>query len=175
MHNGQLADPLNPHTRAIKEVAGRRKKTDQDHEELSALEWRGGLYLDQKGRVVVPEDVILAMVIEGAKRNKNGPKAKAGVLGAEPFFPLGYDGPKDAVKLGEDPNFRDYRGVGIRGTATVMRTRPRFEAWWLAISLLYDDTIIDRREVVTALETGGHVIGIGDFRPRFGRFTVEVQ
>jgi len=43
MHNGQLADPMNRFTKAIKEITGKRKKSDSDHMEISHLEFLGSL------------------------------------------------------------------------------------------------------------------------------------
>jgi hypothetical protein len=34
--------------------------------------------------------------------------------------------------------------------------------------------VIDLAELVSIAETAGHLIGLGDWRPRFGRFTATV-
>ena len=37
MHNGQVADPLNPHAIGIAQLASRRRKTEADHRRLASL------------------------------------------------------------------------------------------------------------------------------------------
>lgn len=171
MHNGQLADPRNPKTRALKALTSQRNKTDETLEEIRKLEWLGGLYLDPKGRISITEDMLLGAGWEGAKKSKKGVAFKAGVLGADAFFPLEYKGPKDPLELYETDEFVDYRGVVVQNNR-VFRARPRFNPWSLTVSLLVDTTIINVADVVTSYESAGHMIGIGDFRPRFGRFEV---
>lgn len=56
--------------------------------------------------------------------------------------------------------------------SAVMRTRPRFDNWELEFKLTYATDIIDEDIVDGALELAGQVIGLCDWRPRFGRFTV---
>ena len=53
-HNGQLADPLNPHAKAMARVSSKRKKTEADHAELSDLEFMGSLYLPAACRASRP-------------------------------------------------------------------------------------------------------------------------
>lgn len=173
MHNGQLADSMNPATRALKEVTARRKKTDEDVAEIRHLEWIGSLYLDAKQRPCMPADNVLSLIIAGAKKDKNGGEAKSGIMPAagKEFFELIYDGPKDLTKLYADARFVDCRSAKV-GTARVMRTRPIFRAWSLDLELMYNPDVIDERTIQQALEISGERVGLGDYRPRFGRFIV---
>ena len=45
MHNARLADPLDPITKEKAKVSSKRKKTEEDQELLSHLEWQGGTVL----------------------------------------------------------------------------------------------------------------------------------
>jgi len=171
MHNGHLADAMSPATRALKEVTSRRKKTDEDLLEIRRLEWMGSLYLDEKNRPCMPVDNILALIIAGAKKDKNGGEAKSGVMqcaDAE-MFPIEYDGPKELDKLYADARFVDCRSAKV-GTSRVMRTRPIFRNWKLKVKVLYNPDVIDERIIKQALEMSGERVGLGDYRPRFGRF-----
>jgi hypothetical protein len=116
--------------------------------------------------------MVLACVIEGAKKSKRGRQAQAGVLGAASFFPLVYDGPSDVLQLFDSGEFCDYRPVRLNGKSRLMRARPRFDHWSVTADLLVESNTIDFSAVVEALEIAGQVIGLGDFRPRYGRFTV---
>lgn len=172
MHSGQLVDPLNPFSRAIKDVSGRRKKTDADLEELARLEWLGGLYLGG-GEPCIPGENLEACIIGGAKKSKDGPQAKAGVI-CDGNFPLIYDGPRNPDALWTDERFR-LRVPARVGMARVMRTRPRFDCWSCVAAVEYNPDFCNAEAVLRWLRTAGDVIGLGDWRPRFGRFSVEVQ
>lgn len=172
LHNGRLADPTSEVTRAIKELTGQRSKTEAVFKEIKKLEWLGCLYTDAEGSICVTEDMVLGAGIAGSKSIKKGPAFKAAVLGAEPFYKLKYDGPADPLELFEDERFVDYRAVVVQRNRT-MRARPRFDTWSLDVELIIDDSAINPKDVFTSFETAGRLIGIGDFRPRFGRFICE--
>jgi len=71
----------------------------------------------------------------------------------------------------------DSRPVVILATkGRIMRHRPRFEKWGLAIQLEIDEEVLPEDLVHVLLAEGGRRIGIGNFRPEkggpFGRFRV---
>lgn len=172
MHNERLADPTSKYSKGMKALTGKRKKTDEDHADIKRAEWWGGLYTNpDETEVVVPVDWILACTLGGAKKSKDGPKVKSGVFEVTPEFPLEYEGKREITALFEDGRFVDYRGVGVNGKR-VMRCRPRFPNWSLKVKLDYDETVLDARELLQYLTVAGQLLGIGDYRPRFGRFTV---
>lgn len=173
MHNVQLADPLNPVAQELKRLTKKRNKTEEDIFAIRKVEWLGGLYRDVDGTIGIPSDNILALVIHGARKRKLGKDAAAGVFDAQPFYPLQYKGPRDPERLYESAGFVDYRGAVPRGQGRVMRARPRFSDWKLPIQLAVNTDVIDVESVLLALETAGDVVGLGDWRPRFGRFTLE--
>lgn len=171
MHNGQLADPLNKHTKSIKEVSSKRKKTDEDFEELARREWLGGLYLNEDDKLILPADLLLASLIGGAKKSKLGKQfAPAVFIDKDPLLKIGDSRP--ARELWEDGRYVDTRGVKV-SMSRVMRTRPRFDKWSLTVDCLINPTIVDPPTVLRAWEDAGQMIGLGDYRPRFGRFNVE--
>jgi hypothetical protein len=172
MHNGRLADPLDPATKALKAISSKRKKTDEDLELMRKLEWFGSLYQGPAGEIGIPADNILALVVAGAKKNKLGKDAASSVREARPFFALKYEGPKAPLALYETPGFCDVRGVRVT-TSRVMRARPRFATWSLPVELVIEADVIDVGNVLTALKIAGQVVGLGDYRPRFGRFEVK--
>ena len=79
MHNGQTADPLNPHSRAIAEITSKRKKTEADHAEIARREWYAGLYL-HGSQPCIPTEAIEAALVKGAMKEKQGPAAKARLI-----------------------------------------------------------------------------------------------
>lgn len=172
MHSGRLADPTNPHTIALRELTKKRNKTEDDLLEIRRAEWRGGLYTDGEEHVCVEAEAVLAATIAGARKSKLGKQAQAGIFETKQFYPLVYEGPKDLDKLYADGRFCDYRSVVIQRNRT-MRARPVFPKWKLPIELNVNRDIIDLKDVRRALEISGEMIGLLEYRPRFGRFYVE--
>jgi hypothetical protein len=174
VHNEQLADPLSAAAQWLDELTRltKKQKTPDILMETGRREWRGGLYLSEDGRVVIPANMVHGLAIAGARKSKLGKETEAGIIPAEPEYPLEYDGPKDIDALWADGRFVDRRGVRV-GRAKVQRTRPIFRAWSLTVTYLVDSSIVEPKKVVKALEDAGQRVGLGDFRPRFGRFTVE--
>jgi hypothetical protein len=173
MKSGRGVDPTDPLVKRIKAITSKRKKTDSDILQLDRLEFECGLYWDEsQERVYVPDFNIVGLIRDGAKANRRGKEMSAGVEPAEERVPLVYDGPKDIDGLYE-AGFVDRRMVKNKGSGgSVMRVRPRFKAWGLSFSLLVDDQVATLSDVRSALENAGLRVGLGDFRPRFGRFEV---
>ena len=166
-HNGALADPLNEHAKAIAQVAGKRRKTEADHLRLSELEFLGSLYLNG-GRPCLPAEMMEAALVKAAGQERRGPKAKAGLVVSQDLI-LRYDGPTDPHELWADPAFRLRSAVRV-GSARIMRTRPRFSTWSAEAVIDFLPTLLNPQDVRNFLVTAGEQIGIGDWRPRFGRF-----
>lgn len=171
MHNGQLANPLNPFSKKMKAITGKQKKTDADLEALAKLEFMGSLYLDKKGEPCIPDDVIDGFFGAAARSLKKGKESKAGIS-ANGNFPLIYKGPRDPEKLWLDESFRDTRGCKI-GMKKIMRTRPIFTVWSVEFFVSFDDEIINVTDVQDILKVGSSRAGFGDYIPKFGRFAVE--
>jgi hypothetical protein len=104
-HNIRLADPFDPIVRAIKEISGKRKKTDEDLQRMERLEFEGGLYLDENGPTM-PGASIEKCLVEGARVTKQGKQVERGLIVTEMEIPLQYDGPRDVEGLWDDPQFR---------------------------------------------------------------------
>lgn len=170
VHNGQLADPLNPIAKAMRKVSQKRAKTEADYEELARLEFLGGLYLND-GEPCIPGTLIEATLTEAAKKARRGQQAKAGLL-ADGMFPLQYEGPRDPEGLWADQNFRLVAGVKVQRNR-VMRTRPIFRDWSCEVAVDFLPDQLNPGDVEEMFRTAGAVVGIGDWRPKFGRFTVE--
>jgi len=171
VHSGQLADPLNKFSKAIKQVSSKRKKVDADYEEMARLEFLGGLYL-KESRPCMPSVALEAMMISAAKKVKRGMDFKSGLMIDDSPF-IEYDGPLDPNALWEDERFRIVAGVKV-GQARVMRTRPQFQDWSLQFTCSYIDQLLDRRTVEEVAVIAGWQIGLCEWRPKFGRFKVDV-
>ena len=170
MHNGQLADPLCEATQLIQRLSGKRKKTLEDHKELSKAEWYGSLYVNESGAPCLPGEVIESTLAEGAKKFKLGKEAKRGIIVAD-NAPLIFDGPKTADGLWEAGGYLKRAGVRIQ-QSRVIRSRPIFPKWECEFVISWDSNIIrDKEQLLDIVESAGQA-GIGDWRPKFGRFAV---
>ena len=176
-HNGQTADPRNTYAKAMKAVSGKRKKTDADYDELARLEWLAGLYRID-GDLVIPDYVIESAMIKGAMKSKRGPQAKCGLFFTE-HSSLEFDGKPAAItddtlsEMFESGGFTHTIGVKV-GMAKVMRTRPVFRNWSITITAQYDPDVLNMRDVEDIAIDAGKLVGIGDWRPKHGRFNAEV-
>ena len=185
LHSGQAIDPLNQYAKAMKGATKKRQKTDDDQAAISKIEWFMSIYhdgaedtikdgevkVDSAARVILPAMSIEAMVTAGGKKLKMGNQVKSGII-VEADARLIYDGPASIAALYAGGK-HIHRVAARVGTARVMRTRPIFRVWSAKISVTHDETVIDEPEVFQILKTAGQLVGVGDWRPRFGRFTVE--
>jgi hypothetical protein len=170
VHNGQLANPLNSFTKALKTVSSKRNKTDADFEEMAKLEWYGSLYLFN-GEPALPGNAIEATLIAAARKQRKGQQAKAGVF-VDGLYPIIYDGPRDPHALWALEEYRLSVGVRVQ-RSTVIRTRPIFRQWACTFVVSFDDTLLNPADVTNFLRYAGANVGIGDWRPKFGRFLLE--
>jgi len=177
MNHPRGIDKNDPLVRAKDEIQ-KKAKTDQQAIDLADADWRVGLYCDEIGPYL-SEDQIMGSLIAGSKAAKLGKVFKAGLVSVEGFdgkkyagprAHLEYDGPRDIEGLQADPRFRDRRAVRI-GQSRVMKTRPMFRDWAVQFRVTWNpDTIKSASDVLAAAQNAGFSCGIGDYRPRFGRF-----
>lgn len=171
MHNGQLASPLNPIAREMKRVSGKRAKTDSDYEQLAKLEFLGSLYLSA-GEPCIPGEVFESCLTQAAKKARRGAQAKAGII-CDENFRLEYEGPRSAEGLWTDEAFRFVVGVRV-GQARVMRCRPVFRKWSATVVVDFLPDQLNGRDIIELAQVAGRIVGLCDWRPKFGRFSVEI-
>lgn len=172
MHSARLADPLDEATKALAKVTGKRKKTDDDHTEVSRLEFLGSLYVSQEFGPFIPGQNLEAALFRGATRTKLGTALKSALLIPQNVNPLVYVGPRTPDELWKDPQFVHRASVKV-GTSRVIRTRPVFPQWQVAFEGELDTEVVDPGAFESIVETAGRLVGLGDWRPRFGRFRVN--
>ena len=176
-HNGQTADPRNTYAKAMKAVSSKRKKTDADFDELARLEWLAGIYRSADS-LVIPDYVIESAMIAGAKKSKRGPQAKCGLFFTQHAL-LEFDGKPGEINddtlaaMFDSGDFTHTIGVRV-GMAKVMRTRPIFRNWSCIAMAQYDPDVLNLRDIEEIAADAGKLVGIGDWRPKHGRFFAEV-
>lgn len=173
MHNGNLVDPENPHSVQIEELNEtykRNKKSKAYISKMMQLEWEGGLYLNNDNQIVIPPLVMFAcLASRGSKKaafNRSFDIVEDGILQ--------YDGPRDLQKLYEERNH--FLKVPVRITTNkVMRTRPMFINWGASFKGIYNSELKEK-DIRKCIDENGQACGLGDWRPRYGRFSlVEIK
>jgi hypothetical protein len=187
LHNGQTADPRNQYAKAMKMISGKRKKTDADLDQLAKVEWFAGLYLgklpDGSVTTVLPSHVLESAFIAGAKKSKRGVQTKSGLF-VDSQAVLNFEGKPEgqldetALKDSLDALYeagQHHLTVGVKvSTSKVMRTRPKFSGWSAECQIEFDDAVMTFADVQEVIEDAGRLVGVGDWRPKFGRFASTV-
>lgn len=174
MHSNRSVNTRDPLVREKNEIARKpsKSKTDEDLDRMDYLEWQLGLYYKPEVGPYLPGRAVHACLRDAAKKSRQGALVTEAVWIDESELPLIYEGPRDIDGLFADGRFFDVRPVGVNGK-TVNRARPIFPQWRLIVTITYDAEFINRDDVLRIAETAGRRIGVGDYRPTFGRFMVE--
>lgn len=178
LHNGRLANPLDPHTRELKALTSKRSKTDEDLSLMIAVEARGAAYETPEGHIGLPDANVWRSIQEAAKAYKRGADvSRAVIYDPEHISPILIDGAAVPVEEYLAPHLVDhidYRPVGVNGR-TVMRARPIIREWSSIHEFDVLTDIINIEELVTFVDRAGRLQAVGDHRPQYGRFTATVE
>lgn len=171
MHADTLANPLCAAAKAHKELTGKRKKTDDDHEAIARSEFVASAYWHKDDGFFIPGQNFDATFISGAKLQKLGTHWKRAALVLESRVKLLHDGPATPDALWNDKDFVDCRGVKV-GSAKIMRYRPVFLRWAAKLTVDLNTEVLNVSEARKVIEDAGALIGVCEYSPRFGRFEV---
>ena len=182
MHNIQLASPFSPYSREMSRLNQEKKRVKKDDEQkidellwkMAEVEFKGGLYSDEKIGPFVPSAMLGASIAKaGGLEGGWGATISRSVFWGPKGFRLDYKGPRTPDELwGEKESFADQRMVTV-GTSKVSRTRPKFEDWSTTIEFKFLADQIGSDMVTQLLNQAGMLVGIGDGRKLgFGRFEV---
>lgn len=183
-------NPRNPILKTLEPIKGRRgkNKTELIIDSLEKGDWLcsaiwgecGETWLDGEafmfsgyGTPVLPAEYLCRSAQNAATATRSGTKVKQALSeGMTPDAVLIYDGPTNAEEMWNDPQCRfiDSRSAVVN-RARIMRTRLRIPTGWQAkVELTLDSTIMDIEELKNILIDAGRRVGVGDYRPKFGRF-----
>lgn len=176
LHNGRLANPLDPHTRALKALTSKRSKTDEDLAQIILVESRGAAYETPDNEIGLRDANAWRSMQEAARAFKRGADVERAVI-YDPVrvAPILIDG--GAVDVEEflgDADHIDYRPVGLRGQ-TVMRARPIIREWSTSHDFDVLTDIVNIEDIGVFLTRAGRLHGVGDHRPQYGRFSATVE
>lgn len=169
MHNAQyLTDPLSKQTKAMKQISGKKKKTDDDHIAMARIEFDASFYYAEGIGPYIPGINVERTFFKAGVITRQGTAVQRAVIVPEEYLPLLYKGPRTIDELWEAEAY-DRRPVKV-GQSTVIRTRPKFEDWELEVPVLLDESILNADDFIEIVHRAGRMIGLCDYRPRFGRF-----
>ena len=172
MHDCRGVNPTNRITKEIKKLTSlsAKAKTDEISERITRLEWENGLYLGEDGKPMIPSTNIEAAIRDAARENRKGKDIVAGLKVSPDEVPLIYKGPTDKNGLWE-AGFSDVRIARVE-RSRVPRCRPRFNNWELRFVIEYSEKEIEDEAMKEYLVLAGSKKGLGDYRPKFGRFSL---
>ena len=160
-----------------------RKK--QDENKLVELEraqirndWEASAYWDDaEKKFFLPDTVILACIRAGAAAAKKGKDIERAVIVSETQAYVETVGHRTLETAFQDEQFRLECPCKIppKTGALIWKCRCMMPTGWnISFSLEYDEDIVAQKSLEQALEMAGRLSGIGGWRPKFGRFTVEI-
>ena len=181
MHNGAAGldtrSPANVEKASIAKKRG-SNRTEGDDSRLRELECQTALWLNGRGAPTVPEAAVRAAIETGARKLKQGPQVREGLI-VEKVDTFDYDKKMGSTveKLGKSAQFTV--GVVVQ-RARILRTRAKFDDWGVIFTVEVDDELVDKEQLATWLDIAGRRIGLGDWRPEksghYGRFeTVGIE
>jgi len=174
MHNSRLADPLDPVVKEIKSISGKMRKTDEDYDKMAYWEFVGGMYYVEDVGPFLPAANLRKAFIEAARKTKNGKQVEQGLFVDTLINPVAYDGPRTIDGLWVNKNFVDRSCVKVQA-ARVMRTRPIFHVWAVDAVCTFDPSLLNFGQINEFAQTAGDYIGLGDYRPLYGRFQAKLE
>lgn len=129
------------------------------------------VYRTENGELAIPGEYLRGAIIHAAKfrQDPRSPRKsamdlfKAAIVVTTPLASLGVS----------EWDYLDKRRVMIQ-RAGINRTRPAMRAGWKAefdLMVLLPE-YVDRNTLRETIESAGRLIGVGDFRPTFGRFGI---
>ena len=175
MHSPKTVNPLHPLALELKKYTAKRKKTEDDLQKISELEWEAGLYYDEANGLHIPVECLQKTLENGARLFKCGKDIQRYVqfTGAVAEFDIGV--PFDIEKMKHDMKYYDVRAVAVQ-RSRVIRTRPRFDVWMCQFDILFDETHIDVDVITRAFENAGAYVGLCEARSLgYGRFATVIE
>ena len=177
MHNGAAGlDTRSPANLEKAEIAKKRgtNRTEADDIRLRELETETSLWVNGNGRPTVPEAAMRSVIETGARKLKQGPQVREGLVvdSVDEFI---YDHSLGTT-VAELIKTVQFVAPVVVQRARILRTRAKFDEWGLRFRVEVDDELVDKGQLERWLDIAGRRIGLGDWRPEksghYGRFEI---
>ncbi len=146
-----------------------KSKAKKGSEEKKTDDVESYVYRNEQGEICIPGEYLRGSIVNAAKfqqdprspRKSMADLAKAAIINLTPLASLGV----------KDWDFMDKRRVQIQRNA-ITRSRPAMAEGWVATFILMVTLpeYISPDSLNNVIQQAGKLIGLGDFRPTFGRF-----
>ena len=90
------------------------------------------------------------------------------------YIPFDYGEKLSKTELIQNYEYRDTRVMTVQ-RSKILRTRPRFDQWKIAFTIIYNEEKIDLETIVNAMEYAGQYVGLCDSRPKYGKFVAIIE
>ena len=175
MHSPKTVNPLHPLAIELKFYTDKKKRTDEDQQIISDLQWEAGLYYDEDNGLHIPVECLMKTLVNGARLFKAGKDIERYVYIVGVAAPLNIGVHFDFDKMKKDMKYRDVRSVVV-GRQRVNRTRPRFDVWSCEFDMLFNEEYIEIGTIARAFANAGEYIGLCDGRSLgYGRFSTVID
>lgn len=173
--NGRLANPADPLTREVAALAGKRRKTDDDYRVLLPLEAYAGCWETPDKLLGLPTQNLWRSIQTAATAFRHGKNiTRALLFDIEEVAPLLVSGqPVNAHTFAYDPVNLFIRTVVINRMRT-LRSRVIVRDWQSTHTFQLLDDVINPQDLQPILARAGRLEGVGDWRPLYGTYAVEV-
>ena len=149
-------------------------RTESDDARIRELECLVSLWTTDAGKVGVPERALRAVIENGAKKLRQGPQVREGLIVMDSAFEY------DQERYGAS---EEQLAVSTQFTVpvkiqrnSILRTRAKFDEWKCSFTVDTDEELVDEQQLETWLDIAGRRVGLGDWRPEksgsYGRFSV---
>ena len=182
MRNGAAGlDTRSPARLEMAEISRKRgsNRTVTDEARLAELDCQISFWLDEDGAPTIPEGVIRAMMEESARKLKQGPQVREGLIVTGSNFE--YDMDRYGTSIDELGRNCQFTVPVVVQRQRILRTRAKFDKPWACVFTVdTDPELVDAEQLTAWLDIGGRRIGLGDWRPsksgHYGRFkTVSIS
>ena len=177
-HSSAGIDPLLPINVQKQEITRKRgsNRTAADDARLRELETVSALWLDEQDRPTIPPAAIRATIETGARKLKQGPQVREGLVITDSEFE--YEHERYGDSLEDLQTAAQFTVPVVVQRNRLMRTRAKFDLpWSCTFEADVDDELVSREHLERWLDIAGRRIGLGDWRPEksgtYGRFELE--
>ena len=177
MHNGAAGLDVRSPANIEKSQIAKKKGTNRaiaDDIRLRELETETSLWLNADNQPTVPEAALRAVIETGARKLKQGPQVREGLV-VERVDEFIYDRSLGTT-VEELVKTVQFVAPVVVQRARILRTRAKFDDWSVRFTIEVDDELVDQGQLERWLDIGGRRIGLGDWRPEksghYGRFEI---
>jgi hypothetical protein len=178
MHSARGVDPENTQVRQKQQLQRKRTKSEDDLLALKRLDWELGLYWDPELKLYIPSENIERCIVQGAATIKKTKAVEGAIEVTESNVQItsarGEPYPDDLDALYESGRFQFRHVIRIppRTGSRVMSIRPMIPTGWQLLFEIEFHTIA--QAILEEAILAATLIGLCDWRPKFGRFVSEI-